>query len=66
MKDILINGKLVKGVGVIYLSEISGWESIKKTSHWANAVFSDSDYPVAAKHFAFGFEMTDLPSLFKF
>ena len=65
-KDILINWKLVKGIGVIYLSEISEWESIKKTSHWANAVFPDSDYPVAAKHFAFGFETIDLHSLLNF
>ena len=34
--------------------------------HCANAVFSDSDYPVAAKHFAFGFETTDLHSLLNF
>ena len=29
-------------------------------------VFTDSEYPVAAKHFAFGFEMTDLHSLLDF
>ena len=39
---------------------------LKKTSHWANAVFSNSDYPVAAKHFAFGFETIDLHSLLNF
>ena len=27
-KDILINRKIVKGIGVIYISEISGWQSI--------------------------------------
>ena len=64
--DILISWKLVKGIGVIYLSEISGRKSIKKTSHSANAVFSNSDYPVAVKHFVFGFEMTHLHSLLNF
>ena len=29
-KDILLNGKIVQGIGVIYLSEISRWENIKK------------------------------------
>ena len=29
-KDILINRKIVKGIGVIYLSEISRWEKIFK------------------------------------
>ena len=65
-KDILINRKIVKGIGVIYISEISGWQSIKKISHWANAVFFDSNYPVAAKHFAFGFQRTELHSHLNF
>ena len=52
-KEILINGKLFQGIGVVYLSEIEGWKHIKKTSHWTNAVLTDSKYPVAAKHFAF-------------
>ena len=35
-------------------------ERFKKTSHWTNALLTDSKYPIAAKHFAFGFESTDL------
>ena len=65
-KDILINRKIVKGIGVISISEISGWQSIKKISHWANAVFFDSNYPVAAKHFAFGFQRAELHSHLNF
>ena len=65
-KEILINGKLFQGIGVVYLSEIEGWKHIKKTSHWTNAVLTDSKYPIAAKHFGFGFETTDLHNLLNF
>ena len=65
-KEILINSKLFQGIAVIYISKIDRWENIKKTSHWTNVVFSDSEYPVAAKHFAFGFETTDLHNLLNF
>ena len=66
-KEILLNGKLFQGIVVIYISKMEGWENrIKKTSHWTNVVFADSEYPIAAKHFAFGFETTDLHNLLKF
>ena len=65
-KDILINGKLFQEIGVVYLSEIKGWKHIKKVSHWTNAVLTDSKYPIAAKHFAFRFETTDLHHLSNF
>ena len=42
------------------------WKEIKKTSHWTNVVLTDSIYPIAGKHFAFGFETTDLHNLLKF
>ena len=35
-------------------------------SHWTNVIFADSEYPIAAKHFAFGFETTDLCNLLNF
>ena len=65
-KEILIYGKLFQGIGVVYLSEIEGWKHIKKTSHWTNAVLTDLKYPIAAKHFGFGFETTDLHNLLNF
>ena len=65
-KDILINGKIFQGIGVIYTSEIEGWEKIKNGSHWTNSILTDSTYPIAAKHFPFGFETTDLHSLLNF
>ena len=33
-KDILINGKIFQGIGVIYISEIENWNKIKNESHW--------------------------------
>ena len=32
-KYILINGKLVQGIGTIYISEIENWDKIKNKSH---------------------------------
>ena len=62
-KDILINGKIFQGIGVIYISEMENWDKIKNGSHWTNVILTDSTYPIAAKHFPFGFETTDLHNL---
>ena len=34
--------------------------------HWANIVLTDSNFAIAAKHFAFGFETKDLHNLLNF
>ena len=65
-KEILINGRLFQGIGVVYTWEIEGWKNILKTTHWTNAVLTDSKYPIAARHFTFGFETTDLHNLLNF
>ena len=65
-KYILINGKIFQGISVIYISEIENWDKMKKESHWTNEILTDSTYPIAAKHFAFGFETTDLHNLLNF
>ena len=52
-KDILINGKIFQGIGIIYVSEIENWEKIKQESHWTNVILTYSTCPIAAKHFAF-------------
>ena len=65
-KDLLINGKVFQGIGVIYISEIENWDKIKNESYWTNVILTDSTYPIAAKHFAFGFETTDLHNLLNF
>ena len=38
----------------------------KKESHWTNVILTDSEYPIAAKHFAFGIETTDLHNSLNF
>ena len=62
-RDILINGKIFQGVGVIYISEFENWNRIKNESQWNNIILTDSAFPIAAKQFAFGFETTDLQNL---
>ena len=65
-KDLFINGKVFQGIGVIYISEIENWDKTKNESYWTNVILTDSTYPIAAKHFAFGFETTDLHNLLNF
>ena len=65
-KNILINGKLYQGIGIIFTSEIDSWEKIKTKSHWTNVLLTDSIYPIATKHFAFGFETRNLHNLLNF
>ena len=65
-KDILIDGKIFRGIGVICISEIENWNEIKNESDWTNVILTDSKFSIAAKHFAFGFETTDLHNLLNF
>ena len=65
-KEILINGKLLQGIGAISTSETKGWKNIEKTFDWVNVVLTDSQYPIAAKHFAFAFEARDLHNILNF
>ena len=62
----MINAKIFQGVGVIYISGIENWDKIKSKSHWTNVILTHSAHPIAAKHFAFGFETTDLHNLLNF
>ena len=59
-KHILISGKLFQGIGTIYISEIENWDKIENKSHWTNVILTDTAIPIAAKHFAFAFEKSDL------
>ena len=65
-KDILIKGKLFQGIGVIYISETENWDKIKSESHWTNVTLTDSELPIAAKHFRFAFETVGLHNLLNF
>ena len=51
---------------MIYTSEIENWDKLKAESHWVVAILTDSSLPIAAKHFFFAFETTDLNSLLNF
>ena len=65
-KHILINGKLLQGIGTIYISDIENWDKIKNKSHWTNVILTDTAFPIVAKHFAFAFEARDLHNLLNF
>ena len=65
-KYLLINGKVFQGISIIYISETENWDKITNESYWTNVVLTDSTYPIAAKHFAFGFETIDLYILLNF
>ena len=58
-KDILINGKIFQEIGIIFISEIEKWNKIKNESYWTNVILTDTVFPIAAKHLAFGFETTN-------
>ena len=62
----MIDGKIFRGIGVICISEIENWNEIKNESDWTNVILTDSKFSIAAKHFAFGFETTDLHNLLNF
>ena len=62
----LINRKLFQEIGTIYISEKENWDKIKNKSHWLNVKLTDSLIPIAAKHFAFGFETQDFNNLLNF
>ena len=47
-KDSLINGKLIKTLGIINIAEIEHWDKIKRKLKWTNAVFTDSEDPIVA------------------
>ena len=65
-KESLINGKLFKTLDVVNIAEIKHWDITKGKSKWANAVFTDSENPVAASHFPFAFTTTNLHDILNF
>ena len=60
------NGKLFQGIGVIYISEIENWDKLKNELRWTNVILTDSELPIAVKHFSFAFETADLHNLLNF
>ena len=61
--NILVNGKIFKAIGVIYTTEIKGWDKIKNSSNWVNCVLTNLNYPRSAKHLSFVFETPDLQKI---
>ena len=61
-----INDTNYNTLGAIYTSEIDKWDYIRGSSLWTNVTLTDSALPIAAKHFAFGFESQNFNSLLKF
>ena len=65
-KSALINSKLCKTLGVVYLSEIKNWDLIKNDSKRAQAVFVDFEHHLSAFHFAFAFAIKNMRDLLNF
>ena len=65
-KTALINSKLYKTLGIVYLSEIKHWDLIKNDTKRAQAVFVDYKYHSKTSHFAFGFATKKVFDLFNF
>ena len=65
-KDALINSKIHKTLGVVYLSEIKIWNLIKSEAKRSRAVFVDSEHHTKSSHFGFAFLTKKVSDLFKF
>ena len=65
-KEALINSKLYKTLGVVYISEIKNWNLVKGKSRRSQADFVDSEYHTKSSHFNFAFTTKNLSDLFNF
>ena len=65
-KDVLINSKIYKTLGVVYPSEIKNWNLVKVESKRLQAVFVDSEYHTKSSHFGFAFTTKNVSNLFNF
>ena len=65
-KSALINTKLHKTLGVVYLSKKTNWDLIKNGTKRAQAVFFNFEYHSRASYFAFAFTTKNMSDLFSF
>ena len=65
-KTALINSKLYKMLGVLYLWEIKDWDLIKNHSKRGKLVLVYSEYHLKACHFAFPFTTKNVSGLLNF
>ena len=67
VRDNLVNGKNIKALGVVNINQIESWEKLKGKKKWVNVPFNNSELePTSSKHFAFGFNTTNLHEILHF
>ena len=54
-KEALINSKLCKTLGFVYLSQVKNWGLVKGESKRSQAIFVGSEYHMKSSHYAFAF-----------
>ena len=62
----LINGKSIRTLGVMHLSQIWNWGIVKGELGGINTTLTDSDFPLNADHFPVSFETTAYNNLLQF
>ena len=65
-KDTVVNSKIYKTSGVVYLSEIKNWNLVKGESKILQAVFVNSEYHTKSSRFGFAFIIKNVFDLFNF
>ena len=65
-KGALINSKIYKTLGVVYISEIKNRNLVKGESKRSQTVFVDSQYHTKSSHFGFAFTTENISDLFNF
>ena len=65
-KKALINSKICKTLGVVYLLEIKNWNLVKGESKKSQAIFTNSEYHTKSSHFGFAFTTKTVFDLFNF
>ena len=65
-KEALINSKIYKTSGDVYLSEIKNWNLVKGELKRSQAIFTTSEYHAKLSHFSVGFTTKNVSDLFNF
>ena len=65
-KEALINSKIYKTWGVVYLSERKNWNIVKGKSKRSQAIFTSSEYHTKLSHFGFAFTTKNVSDMFNF
>ena len=67
VRDNLVNGKNIKVLGVVNINQIESLEKLKGKKKWVKVPFNNSELePTSSKHFAFGFNTTNLHEILHF